>query len=342
MTWLKTTWLKTTWLTTTWRKIVAYGIAVLSITVASAQADTAKIDLAQNFPNQMVRIVTPIGAGSAVDGLARVIANKLQDIWKQSVIVENRPGMPGTANVAKSAPDGYTLMMMSNGHVVGGLINKNLSFDPIADFQGVIKLASVPLVLVATPTLPANTLQELIALARTKPGQLNYGSAGLASTSFLSAELFKKITNTNFVQIPYAGGSDALIGVLRGDTHIYFLALNLAAEQVNTGALKALAIATSARSPALPNVPTFAEAGLPAYQYDAWFGAMAPANMPRPVLNKINTDIGRVLRMPDVIERLHAQGFELTSSTPDEFNDLMKSDEKLYRELLKDTKVGTP
>ncbi|MDH7796224.1 MULTISPECIES: tripartite tricarboxylate transporter substrate binding protein [unclassified Beijerinckia] len=336
------TWFKTTWLKTTWRKIAAYGIAVLSINLSSAQADTAKTDLAHNFPNQMVRIVTPIGAGSAVDGLARVIADKLQDIWKQSVVVENRPGMPGTASVAKSAPDGYTLMMMSNGHVVGGLINKSLSFDPIADFQGVIKLASVPLVLVTEPKLPANTLQELITLARTKPGQMNYGSAGLGSTSFLSAELFKKITNTNFVQIPYKGGGDALIGILRGDSHIYFLALNLTVEQAKGGNLKALAIATSKRSPALPNVPTFAEAGLPEYQYDAWFGAMAPAHTPVPILNKINADISRVLQMPDVIERLQAQGFELTSSTPDEFNELMKSDEKLYRELLKDTRVGTP
>ncbi|MBN9082175.1 MAG: tripartite tricarboxylate transporter substrate binding protein [Rhizobiales bacterium] len=325
-------------------KIVSCCIAVLAIhmSLAPAKAASDKTDLAQNFPSQTVKIVTPIGAGSAVDGLARVIAYKLQEIWKQSVIIENRPGMPGTASVAKSAPDGYTLMMMSNGHVVGGLINKNLSFDPIADFQGVIKLASVPLVLVTTPTLPPNTLQDLIALAHSKPGQLNYGSAGLASTSFLSAELFKKITKTNFVQIPYTGGTDALMGVQRGDSHIYFLALNLTTEQVRSGMLKAIAIATSERSSALPDVPTFAEAGLPDYQYDAWFGAMAPANTPVPVLNKINADIRRVLRMPDVIERLKAQGFELTSSTPDEFNELMKSDEKLYRDLLKDTKVGTP
>ncbi|HEV2571157.1 MAG TPA: tripartite tricarboxylate transporter substrate binding protein [Beijerinckiaceae bacterium] len=335
---------KMPWHKMTWRKIVSCCIAILAMNVFSVPAKAAsdKTEMAQNFPTETVKIVTPIGAGSAVDGLARVIAYKLQEIWKQSVIVENRPGMPGTASVAKSTPDGYTLMMMSNGHVVGGLINKNLSFDPITDFQGVIKLASVPLVLVTTPTLPPNTLQDLITLARAKPGQLNYGSAGLASTSFLSAELFKKITKTNFVQIPYTGGTDALMSVQRGDSHIYFLALNLTIEQVKSGMLKAIAIATSQRSPALPDVPTFAEAGLPDYQYDAWFGAMAPANTPVPVLNKINADIARVLRMPDVIERLHAQGFELTSSTPDEFNDLMKSDEKLYRELLKDTKVGSP
>lgn len=312
--------------------------AVLAAVLASAPAALAQSE--QSYPNQVVKIIAPVSAGSIADGLSRVIADKLQDIWKQTVIVENRPGPPGNLSVAKSKPDGYTLMLTSNGHVIADIISKSSGFDPIKDFVGVAKVASVPLVLVASPTVPANTLQELIALAKKAPGQFNYGSAGLASTAFLATQLFTDTTKTNFVHVPYKGAGEAITGLIRGDSHIYFLGLNLAIELVKTGKLKAIAVATPQRSPALPEVPTFAEAGLPQFQYDAWFGVMAPAGTPEAVLDKASQDIGRVLQMPDVVARLEGQGVHVATSKWSEFDALMKSDGARYRKLMQAANIG--
>src|SRR5882762_1942811 len=163
-----------------------------------------------DYPNQMVRIVVPFSAGSITDGLARILADKLSEIWKQQVIVENRAGLPGTTSVAKAAPDGYTLMLTSNGHTIAGVINKNLQFDPVKDFAGVSQVAAVPMVMIVPPDFPAKTLKEFIALAKEKPGALNFSSAGIASTSFLSAEILRQNAEVNMVHVPYKGAPEAV------------------------------------------------------------------------------------------------------------------------------------
>jgi len=203
---------------TTWEEMMR-TLRVISWVLAGMAPllGTPTDSLAQNYPNQVVRVVVPFSAGSITDGLARILADKLAEMWKQQVIVENRPGLPGTTGVAKSPPDGYTLMLTSNGHTIAGAINKNIQFDPVKDFAGVSRVASVPLVAIVPPELPAKTLKEFIALAKERPGQLNFSSAGVASTSYLSAEIFKQDADINIVHIPYKGAPEATTAVIRND-----------------------------------------------------------------------------------------------------------------------------
>ncbi len=294
--------------------------------------------LAQNYPNQVVRVVVPFSAGSITDGLARILADKLAEVWKQQVIVENRPGLPGTTGVAKSPPDGYTLMLTSNGHTIAGAINKNIQFDPVKDFAGVSRVASVPLVAIVPPELPAKTLKEFIARAKERPGQLNFSSAGVASTSYLSAEIFKQDADINIVHIPYKGAPEATTAVIRNDAQMYFAPIPATQELTATGKVRALAINSAKRVPQLPDVPTVAET-LPKYKYESWFGVFAPAGTPEPILTKISEDIAKVLEMPDVKEKLLAQGSIPAPTTPREFDAINKADTERYGKLLKEAGI---
>jgi tripartite-type tricarboxylate transporter receptor subunit TctC len=294
---------------------------------------------AQSYPSQTVRIVVPFSAGSITDGLARVLAEKLSDAWKQQVIVENRPGLPGTTSVAKSAPDGYTLMLTSNGHTIAGAITKSLQFDPVKDFAGVTQVASVPLVAIVPPDLPAKTLKEFIELAKEKPGQLNFSSAGVASTSYLSAEIFKQNANINIVHVPFRGAPEAVTAVVRGDVQIYFAPIPASAELSTTGKVRALAINSAKRVPQLPDVPTVAEAAVPDYKYESWFGVLAPAGTPKPILDKVSEDIAKALQMPDVSAKLNKQGSIPTWNTPEQFTAIIKSDTERYGKILQDAGV---
>ena len=223
---------------------------------------------AQSWPSRTVTIVVPFGAGSITDSMARVLADKLGTMWKQSVVVENRPGLPGTTGVAKSAPDGYTLMLTSNGHTIAGVVNKGIQFDPVKDFAGVTVIASVPLVAIVPADFPAKTLKEFVALATEQPGKLNFSSAGVASTSFLSAEIFRQGARINMVHVPYKGVPDATNAVIRGDVQMYFAPIPNAKELSEAGKVRAIAINSGKRAPQLPNVPTIAEAAVPGYTYE--------------------------------------------------------------------------
>jgi tripartite-type tricarboxylate transporter receptor subunit TctC len=296
---------------------------------------------AQSYPNQMVRIVVPFSAGSITDGLARIIADKLGGMWKQQVIVENRPGLPGTTGVAQSAPDGYTLMLTSNGHTIAGVINKNIQFDPVKDFAGVTQVASVPLVMITPPDFPAKTVKEFIAMAKEKPGQLNFSSAGVASTSFLSAEIFRQNAGIQIVHIPYKGAPEAVRAVVRGDVQMYFAPIPSAQELGASGKVRVIAINSDKRAPQLPDVPTVAESGLPDYRYASWFGVLAPAKTPPDILSKVSQDIATVLKMPDVSERLQKQGSLPMTNTPEQFSAIIKDDTERYGKILRDAGVGT-
>lgn len=294
----------------------------------------------QAYPNQTVRIVVPFSAGSSTDSLARVLSDELTRLWKQSVVVENRPGIAGTNSVAKATPDGYTLMLTSNGHTIGAVVNPNLPFDPARDFVGVTPVASVPQALIVPPNLPAKNLPEFIALARAKPGEMNFSSAGLASTSYLGAEVLKQTAKINIVHIPQKGAPEAITSVMRGDSQLFFLSVHLATELHNSGKVRAIAIAKDKRTPVLPDVPTIAESGLPEYQYDSWFGVLAPAGTPRPILDKVSADIGRVLQSPDLAARLTKQGVEIQVTTPEHFDKQLKDEVRRNSAMLRAAGVG--
>jgi len=317
------------------RQALAASITLLAWAVAA----TAAFAQAGDYPNRLVRIVVPLAAGSVTDVLARLVADKLGEVWKQQIIVENRPGIPGITGVAKSAADGYTLLVNSNGHTIAGVVNKDLPFDPARDFAGVTQLVSAPQTLIVPADLPARTVAEFIALARQKPGQMNFGSLGVASAAFLGAQIFKHEARIDLVHVPYKGSPEAITSVIRGDTQLYYLSVNLAVELSNAGRVRVMAVSTPQRSAALPDVPTVAESGLPNYAFDSWFGMMAPAGTPLAVVAKIQNDVAAILRAPDTAERLTKLGLVVVGSKPDVFDALIKSDTVHNTEILRQAGV---
>jgi tripartite-type tricarboxylate transporter receptor subunit TctC len=314
------------------RRMHSFGI--LLVTLAAFCSGALAQDAAK-YPEQIVRLVVPFSAGSMTDLLARVVADKLSERWKQQVIVENRPGLAGTSSVAKAAADGYTLMLTSNGHTVIGSLNKNLAFDPIKDFVGVSQVASTPLILVAPPESATNTVKDLIEAAKAKPGALNYGSAGLGSTTGIAAELFKQTTGTDIVHVPFRGLPESQTAVIRGDVAMAFTFFNVGGDLVQSAKIRGLAVTGAKRLSGLPNIPTFKEAGVPEFQYDSWFGILAPAATPKAIVAKASQDIGAVLQLPDVKARFEPQGVELVSSAPDKFDAVLKSDAERYGKIIK-------
>ena len=314
------------------------GLRIFWLAATALLAATSSAS-AQTYPAQTVKIVVPFSAGSITDGLARILAEKLAEMWKQQVIVENRPGIPGTTGVAKAAPDGYTLMLTSNGHTIAGAITKSLQFDPVKDFAGVSQVATVPLVMIVPPDLPAKTLKDVIALANQKPGSLNFSSAGVASTSYLSAEVFKQQAKIDIVHVPFRGAPEAVTAVVRGDVQLYFAPIPTAQELGATKKVQVIAINSAKRVPQLPDIPTVAEAGVPGYKYDSWFGVMAPAGTPRAILAKVSQDIAKALALPDVNERLLSQGSIPAPTAPEQFDAIIKADTERYAKILKDAGI---
>lgn len=280
---------------------------------------------AQNFPTQRVTIVVPFGAGSVTDILARIIADEMGKRWNQQVIVENKPGIAGTASVAKATPDGYTIILTSNGHTVANLVSKAAPFDGVKDFAGITRICNVPLYLILNPKVAAKDLKGVIAEAKAKPGTMNFSSPGLASTTFIAGALFRKTAGINLVHVPFKSAPDAVTAVIRGDVQMYFAPVNLAKEHSEKGNVVAIAAATAQRIPELPNVPTFTEAGLP-YVYDSWFGIMAPAATPRPIVEKLNKDIVAALKSPELLAKFKAQFVLPLTDTPAAFDKIIRDE----------------
>ena len=317
-----------------WSALLGFQIATFD-----ASAQISSTNPPPPFPNQTVRIIVPVTAGSTADILARTLADKLALAWNQNVIVENRPGIAGTASVAKAAADGHTIMLTANGHAAIGSLNKNLSFNPVRDLIGVAQIALIPLVLVVPLGLPATTLEDVIALAKAKPGTLNFASAGLGSTSHLAGEVFKRAANIDIRHVPYKG-AESLTSIVRGDTHMNFVPVTVALELIRTGMLRPIAVVSRNRISTLPDIPTIGEAGLPTFTYDAWFGLLAPAKTPRSIIDQISQETRHILEVPDIKMRLSNQGVEIVFNASDRFDDIIKSDTSLFDRLLSDAGIS--
>ncbi|MCC6210567.1 MAG: tripartite tricarboxylate transporter substrate binding protein [Burkholderiales bacterium] len=300
--------------------------------------------LAQSYPAKAVHMVVPYPAGGYYDLLARVIGAKLAENWGEPVVVENRVGangMVGTDFVAKSPPDGYTILMGGIGPfgISPGLYPK-MAYDPVRDFAAVIHVASAPNVLVAHPSLEARSVKDLIALARSSPGKLTFSSAGSGSSQHLSAEMFDAMAGVKMTHIPYKGSAPAVTAVLAGQVSVLFGTMADVVGHVRAEKLRALAVTSARRISVLPEVPTMIEAGVPEFEATAWFGVLAPAAVSREIVAKLNQDIGRILQMPDVLERISQQGSaEIVGGTPEKFGAFIRAEIVKWAKVVKDAGV---
>jgi tripartite-type tricarboxylate transporter receptor subunit TctC len=310
------------------------GLLIAATATAPAQAQT--------YPDKPIRIVVPYTPGGFNDTLARTVGAKLQDAWGQVVTVENRPGgatLIGTDAAAKSAPDGHTLLVTPFAFAVNQSIFKKLPYDPVKDFAPITLAASTPNLLVVSPTVPANSVKELIALAKSKPGFLSYASTGIGSSNHLSMELFKQMAGVDIVHVPYKGSGPAVTDLLGGQVGLMFDNVPNIIQHVKAGKLKALAVTTPKASPHAPGVPTVAEAGVPGYEVEVWFGFAAPAGTPQPILDKLNTEIVRILNMPDVKAKFAAQGVDVIGSTQAQFAAHLTRQSEMWAKVVRDAGV---
>ncbi len=289
-----------------------------------------------DYPSRPLRLVTPVLAGGGADATVRLLANKLSETFNQRVVVDNRPGASniiGTDIVAKATPDGYTILWVSSTHAINaGVRRGKLPFDPLNDFETVTLFAKIPFILVVHPSLPVKSVQELIALARAKPGQTNYASAGIGSTSHFAGELLKKLAKIDLTHIAYKG-SAALLAVVGGETPILFTGPLSVLPHAKAGRLRALAVSTAKRAAAFPELPTVAEGGAPGYEYTSWYGVLAPRHTPAAIVDKLSGAIAGALRTRAVSEYLAGEGFELDGNGPAAFRDFLAREVAKYIEL---------
>jgi tripartite-type tricarboxylate transporter receptor subunit TctC len=316
-------------------KRCSFVLAAALITVITGSAH------AQNYPNRPIRVLVPFAAGGAVDTLARLLGAKLSEAVGQPVIIENRAGAGGNLAsdvLAKSAPDGYTVLQTVNGISISPSLYKTLPFDVNKDFAAVTQLVASQLILVANPKLEANTVAELVALAKSKPGALNYGSTGIGNPLHLTMEMLKNATGMQIQAVPYRGDAPANAALIAGEIQLGVMPMATTLPLVESGRLKALAIGGAKRSPAMPNVPTIGET-IPGFESTSWQGYFVPAGTPREIVLYLQRESTKVLKLPDVIQRLRAGGNEGVGSTPEEFDARFRADITKYAKIIADAKI---
>lgn len=312
------------------RCLAAAGLAVLTASAA-----------AQNFPVKPIRIISPYPPGGTTDVLARMLGPKMTENWGQQVLVENRPGgntVIGSEALVKSAPDGYTLICILSSHV----IVPNLAptpFDVIKDFAAVASVGSTQLVLVVHPSVPAKNTQELIALAKGRPGALNYGSGGSGTVTHLAGEYFNMLAGAKIQHIPYKGSAQALTDLIGGQIHMYYSPPIVAISHIKSGRLRALGLTGDKTIAALPQVPLIAESGLKGFELKIWYGLLGPAALPKPIVDRLNAEVNRILALPDIREKLVSQGMDPFPSAPDQFAALIRSDFVKYQKIIKSANI---
>jgi tripartite-type tricarboxylate transporter receptor subunit TctC len=308
----------------------------LSLTLATAMTLSLPAT-AQDYPNRSVKIIVPFGAGGPADVFARIIGQYLQEPLKQSFVIENRPGagaVIGTNEVAKSAPDGHTLLMMSNTHTVNETLLANRNYQLLRDFVAVAPINYSDLLMVVHPSVPANDLKEFLALLKAKPGELNYASSGPGTPYHMAAELFKSMSGTNLVHVPHRGSGEARTSVIGGHVQMMIDAITTMAPTAQSGQVRALGTTGQTRSSVMPDVPTIAEAGVPGYEATIWLGIMAPAGTPKPIVDKLNAEINKVLAVPELKAQWAQQGAVPLSMTPAEFEAYLRKDIEKWANVI--------
>jgi tripartite-type tricarboxylate transporter receptor subunit TctC len=299
---------------------------------------------AQDYPNRTIRFIVPFGAGGPTDVFTRALGEELRKSLGQSIVMENRPGagtIIGTTEVARAAPDGYTLLMISATQTTVETLNPNKSYQLMRDFVPVASLMNSELVLVVPQRSPVNTLKELIALAKAKPGTLNYGSSGPGSNYHMAGELVKNLAGLDIVHIPYKGSTGARADIVSGQIDMMFDSVPTMAGTIEDGRVKALGTSGKVRSPILPNVPTIAEAGVPGYDATIWIGVMAPAGTPKAIVELLNREINKILARPDVKESWQRQGANTMIMKPEEFGSYIEAEIERWARLIKANNIGT-
>lgn len=311
---------------------LSFAAAVLAGVAGDACAQSA-------YPSKPIHLVVPFSSGGPSDVLARAIGQKLGESLRQPVVIENRTGAGGNIGsdyVAKAPPDGYTLVLGTVGtHSINAGLYSKLPFDTLRDFAPVALVASATIVMVAHPSVPAKSIRELVTLAKSTPGQLNFASPGSGTPQHLSAELFKTTAGVELTHIPYKGAAPALTDLLGGQVSLGFVSLPAALPHVKAGKLRALGVTATKRSVVAPEVPTIAESGLPGYEVENWYGVLAPAGTPGEIVSKLNAEIVKVLQRRDVRESLNTQGFEILQSTPEQFTAFMKTELAKWAKVVK-------
>jgi tripartite-type tricarboxylate transporter receptor subunit TctC len=304
--------------------------SVLANMIAIAAALLSVTGSGQSYPNKPIRMLVALSAGSQSDILARMIAPKMSENWRQSVVVENRPGGAGAVAggiLVNAAPDGHTLMLYSDGHAVNAVLYAaKLPYDTLRDIERVSMVASFSSVMVIAPSLGVSSVKALIALAKAKPGQLSFGSAGIGGGLHFSGEMFKQAAGVDTTHVPYKGVPESLAETMSGRITYMFSPVGPALPFIKDGRLLALAVGSAQRSPLLPDVQTAAEAGLPGFAYDLWTGLFAPRNTPRPVIDRVNKEVTRIMNLPDIKEQLLSQGLVHRPNTPEEFDKFVRAE----------------
>ena len=317
-----------------WRTLPGLAASVLLALSSVAVAQ-------QGYPNRPIRFITPYAPGGSTSVMARLVGQHLTERWGQNVIVDNRPGgntIIGTEALVRSAPDGYTILLVTTTHTILSSLTKT-PYDPIRDFAPVATIGIAPQVLVLNTAVPAGTVQDVITLAKAKPGQLNFASSGAGGPTHLSGELFNMIAGVKTQHIPYKGAGPAMVDLIGGQVQMFFsVPVNILAH-VHGGKLKAVAVTGKARLSALPQMPTFAEAGLPGFDVSTWNGVLAPAGTPRAIVDKLSAEIGVMLTAPGAREKLEALGMTTIISTPEQFAAMIRSDQATYLKVIKTANI---
>jgi tripartite-type tricarboxylate transporter receptor subunit TctC len=310
----------------------------IRLSLALGFSVAAPVAAAQDYPNRPIRIIVPQSAGGSTDSVARTVAQRLTDVLGQSVVVDNRPGsgsLNGTELAARATPDGYTLLVVAASLSISPAVRKKLPFDVINDFAPITQLVDLPHFLVVHPSVPANNVTELIAVAKAKPGELNVAPSGIATSTHMASELFLYMTGTKMVHVPFKGGGPGIVAMLAGQCHLYFATISTSLPHVKAGKLRGLAVTSPKRSVALPDVPTIAESGVPGYAHSSWVGMLAPAKTPQPILQRLHSETVKIVQNPEVKQRLLREGLESNGNTPQEFTADLKEEIAKWQKVVK-------
>ena len=320
-------------------RLCALALTALGVWGTSSSVFAQGVD---NFPSKPIRLIIPFAPGGGTDITGRTVAAKLQEAFGQTVLAENQAGANGTIGInmgARAPADGYTLTLISSSSLINVHILPKIPYDLLRDFAPLSQLTAQPYALVVHPSVPAKNVKELIAYAKANPGKLNYGSSGIGGTSHLSGALLASLAGVQLTHVPYKGGNPAMQDVIAGNIQMLFSTLLQSQVFLKDGRLRALAVSTAKRSPAAPDLPTIAEAGVPGYEVAPWYGLIVPAKTPVPIITTLNREVVKAMRLPDVVKRMSSDGSQPVGSTPEEFGALLKTEFVKWGKIVKDNNI---